>query len=664
MDIASLKSLLIKNIPNNLSKGKIVLSVGESILLVLDVCKKAAVDNAILDSLNRLYLEGLKTEQDRRFIRTLKEILKGKNFWVLSDPKTTNEDPTRRYFETNLAYTILQNSAELLDHYALKEFTQNLKERLLGLIGLDRDLSLKVKKILAGEMDESIMAKDELEFSALINQCLRNDFYGLSEKACRNLAEIAYSTAIGTLNTKLDQSMSPDIYRDGIFDKAIHGRGVAMKTSNERVKTTAKGLMKSTHPLPLYHDLVNPVAEYNDKKEWTYSSFERPADQSNFMPESPWNQYLFSRQTQPYSNGISGTMLLQIRNMLLQKRLGNPYYRTTFQAYMTVFSALLIYNSGGHSFFELFEVFKLPLCRELMDSNIQEAIKNDTLLYQWLYTDQKEAFEKALQATQSYHRILLHKKMLHAELFGEDKAIDLDELFKGSRWHFVVMNPECEGLARFIRNLDKKEIDIPNAEGWTPLMLASQLGKHEYVKSFLAAGADLEREVAGFSSLVLAVKAGQWEITKCLLEAGACIKKDNNELIGGLKERSLAIYFACRQYDQRILNLLLEQEKRLTLADKKDAILTALEVENLAAIRVLFKHMTSEEKDQFSKKYKSLLLEKVASSGNLCLVDEMMSSDFGLLVNKTDRKILFFSLSEKGFLPDAEATSFRRGVAI
>ncbi|WP_218813448.1 ankyrin repeat domain-containing protein [Rickettsiella endosymbiont of Dermanyssus gallinae] len=319
-------------------------------------------------------------------------------------------------------------------------------------------------------------------------------------------------------------------------------------------------------------------------------------------------------------------------------------------------------HSDSLAFFELFEVFKLPICRELMDADLQEEIANDTLRYKWLYTDQKEAFEKALQATQSYRRILFHKKMLHAELFHENKKIDLNELLKGSLLHFVVLNPESDALAQFIRSLDKEEIDKSNVEGWTPLMLASQLGKNEYVKCLLAAGADLEREVAGFSSLVLAVKAGQWKTTKHLLEAGACIKQDNNnKLIGGLKETFPAIYFACRQYDKRILNLLLEKEKRLTLMDKKDALLTALEVENLEAVRVLFKHMTKEDKDQFSKKYKPLLLEKAVSSGNLRLVDEMLASDFGLAFNKTDRKILFFALSEKGFLPlNTEVTLCKR----
>ena len=47
--------------------------------------------------------------------------------------------------------------------------------------------------------------------------------------------------------------------------------------------------------------------------------------------------------------------MAQIRNIIEQQRLGNEYFKGLFQKYMTLFSGLMVYNSGGHSFFEIFE---------------------------------------------------------------------------------------------------------------------------------------------------------------------------------------------------------------------------------------------------------------------------------------------------------------------
>jgi hypothetical protein len=242
-------------------------------------------------------------------------------------------------------------------------------------------------------------------------------FYGLSEGACKNLYQIACSTILATLNTQNDESIPANIYSNSIFTRGMDGRGRFIKPFHNEVRTTAKGLMKSTSPLPIYHYVVNPVEEsYGD----VYSSFQRSADQSGYMIESQWSQRLFSRQS---------TTLAQIRNMILQRRLGDNY-NISFKHYMTVFASLMLYNSGGHSFFEIFEVFKLPICAELMEdeSDTQKALKNDKLMFKLLCEDQKDAFEQALQSTQFYAHMLLNKKILNAE-FKKQRIKDDSDLF-------------------------------------------------------------------------------------------------------------------------------------------------------------------------------------------------------------------------------------------
>ena len=93
------------------------------------------------------------------------------------------------YLETHLAYYTLQDKAEQLDHQ-LETFTNNLKDRLLSLP--DKDGShTKVKSILNGNMKEKSINKYEKEYTQLIAKLTKNDFFGLSEKACKNLLQIA-----------------------------------------------------------------------------------------------------------------------------------------------------------------------------------------------------------------------------------------------------------------------------------------------------------------------------------------------------------------------------------------------------------------------------------------------------------------------------------------
>lgn len=655
--IDTLKNIVIEYIPNNQSNSEIVLSVGESLLLILDACKKAKVDELTTNTLNRLYLEGIKTDADRELVRQLTIIFRDKNYTVKSDPKIINEDATKRYFETHLAYHILQNNAAALDNEELKNFSQNLKKRLFSLPGADRDFLKKVDKILNGDVDKKLLNKYELEYAELANKLLKKDFYGLSEEACENLYEIACSTVLATLNTQIDKSMPIDIYSDSIFTMGMDGRGRIVKACNDNVRTTAKGLMKSTSPLPMYHDLVNPVENDYFQKDNIQSPFERSADQAGFMLESQWSQHLFSYQTQLYSNGISSTTLAQIRNIILQKRLGNSYYDKSFQEYMTSFAALMLYNSGGHSFFEIFEVFKLQICQELIltDHLTQEAITNDNLMYKWLCEDQKDAFNKALEATQIYMRVILYKKILNAQFknsLNHDNKSDSTNQEGKQILHDAVLNMSVSEFKQLIENSNEKNIDSLNRKKWTVLMVASQLGKTEHVKMLLEAGASIAIQADGLSSLELAIKNKKFDTVQVLLDAGAIIKI-NDKSNKRLKDRSPALYLACRQNDMRILKLLLTRRK-FSITDQTEAILTALKVENLEAVQEIIENMTTEEKQKLFFKKKSLFLMEAMNQGNISIIQKIISLNIFGNLGSTDYDLLLDAAASNDYLPAAK----------
>lgn len=643
-----------------ISQGKVTLSVGESILLLIDACEEAGnIDLSIIDELNQLYLEGIKTAEDINFIENLKNILNDKNYVVKSDPKTISEDPVRRYFETTLAFCILQNNAESLSLDELRIFKENLKMRLYSLPGFDcKDFNV-LKKILKGETDAKLLDKYQLEYAELNKKLLEGNFYGLSERTCQNLYEISCSTALATLNTQIDLEMPVDIYDDSIFSMGMDGRGRILKRSNEDVRVTAKGLMKSTSPLPLYHDLVNPVEEQYLDKEKNNSSlslFQRSADQADFMIESQWSQHLFSRQVHPYSNGISSTTLAQIRNIILQKRLGNLYFEESFQHYMTIFAALMVYNSGGHSFFEIFEVFKLPQCQELIihDPNVKKLIDADDLMYKWLCEDQKEAFKKSLEFTKKYMRTLINKKILNAQFKFEKKInFSLENESQKQTLHHAIAYTDPDKFDKLIKNLPKLDsVDQLNGKKWTPLMVASQLGKTEHVKILVANGADINKQVEHFSPLVLAIKSQKFDTIKLLLASGAIVRIKNKLINKGLKRISPALYFACRQFDMRILEELLKPEHSLKIEDKREALLVALKFENLDAVQTLIKDISEDDiKRHFSDSFKYKLLNEAVKLGNTKLIKLIMESNLCLAPNKMNYESLLNIAAEKGFSP-------------
>ncbi|VEB37619.1 ankyrin repeat domain-containing protein [Legionella cherrii] len=650
-----IKKHLIQYIPENKSGGEVILSVGESLLLVMDACIQANVDPIIKDQLNLLYIEGIKSKEELSFIKEVQDILASKNYTVKSDPITINEDATRRYFETQLAYYLLQNNAEELNQNELSEFTKNLKKRLFSLPAPDDNHIKKAEKILKGEMDP-ILNKYETEYAQIISMLAKNNFYGLSKKACTNLLEIACSTSLSTLNTQIDQSMPVDYCSDTVFTMGMDGRGRIIKKDHDKVRTTAKGLMKSNSPLPLYHDVVNAAhSQYDDKtRKQMESPFQRSADQASFMIESQWTQFLFSRMTQVYSNGISSTTLAQIRNIILEKRLGHVYHKNSFQKYMTAFAALMVYNSGGHSFFEIFEVFKFPLCRELIEDEpgLVKTLEEDKMMYKWLCMDQSDAYEKALHATRNYFHSLLSKKIINAEFKKKHMSV-LSVPQEQLTLHFAVVYHNLHDLEQLIHTLGRENIDAPNYKDWTALMVASQLGKTDQVKMLLAAGADIRKQVDGLSSLELAIKNSHFKTTEVLLKGGAVVKRAQKAK-GGLKARVPALYLACRQTDVGILRLLLEQ-KTLNIDDKKEAILCALKIENFEALKLIINQITKEERHKFfNEKYKFKLLKEAVKLGNTQLIKGILQFDIFPSFEQIDCQSLLSVAAEKGFLPTVE----------
>lgn len=715
----------------NKSGGNIVLSVGESLLMVINACKKQKVDVAIIAQLKVLYLDGVKSENDKKFITTINNsIADTKLFTVSTDPKELNADSTRRYFETHLSYHLLKSKAEGLDIKQIRTFNENLKSNLWNVLADKTKIKADIDYILNGVMHPSLN-KYQLEYAEMINKLKSHNYHGFSAKACDNLCEIAKSTILATLNTQHDKYMPADIYEHSIFTMGMDGRGRIIKRTHDDVRTGAKGIMRSTSPLPygdivrdgdteqyevpLYEDQLDefgePVLDQYGKikripamrltkdledivrevpvtalrERIVVSPFQRSADQANFMMESQWCQHLFGRQTHVYANGISSTTLATLRSILMEKREGNPCHEEYFEDFMLVFAALMIYNSGGHSLFEIFEVFKLPQLNEIMDAaNCSKLLKNDELMQQWFIKDHPKEFDKSLDESIEYLEQLLKRRALNAqfthwakddgtlhshrtlEIYDVRKQFAIENSVEstpsGLSLHQAVLTLSAAEFKRRVNATKNLKLDVLNSSGYTPLMVAAQLGLLGHVKALVEKGADLTKEfergknMHGLTALELAIKSEKYPVVKYLLRLPGMYVKHNESSIDrfdirSLRDRAPALYFACRQTDIRITKAVVKSDSNISLSDKILAIQECVKFENIDNALELIALLTRKELISISLKEKQKILKMAAGRGNALLLGKLMDSPIAPVQAYINYDEMVIKASEHGYLP-------------
>lgn len=698
-----------ERIRDNASGQKVHITVGQSLLMLIDACNQEELEPEILEKLKELYLCGVKSAAEEDFVINLKNWLADKkNLNVSFDPKLINDDPTRRYFETHLSYHMLAPNAERLDLDTLKKIKQSLQSEL------EKHLNdcEKIKWILQGTIDKKLITEKKLnkyeeEYATLIHQLSTHQFHGLSETACDRLCEIARITIIATLNTQHDDAMPADIYAESIFTMGIDGRGRRVKAKHDQVLSIYQGLMLTKSPLPrgdiagdggeiTYEETVEAqdVQEPTKKTSRTIhrvrinpSPFQRSADQATFIIESQWSQHLFARLTQIYSNGISSTTLATLRNLLMLKRQNHPYYQHDFANYMSAFAALMIYNSGGHSIFEIFEVMKLPQLSELLEAtNYSETLSNDRLMEEWLLHAQESVFNQALDETIAYTQTLIQRKIVNAHIesttrhgikLKNEKGIQTevsDKLGINISPKHIPSTEQMSGaellnldIAQFqerIKALTPAVLNTqyPSGDGYSLVLAAAQMGKLEHLKTLISKGADITqpftkkvgKTTQTLTALDLAIKSKRYPVVHYLLS----LKDGTNKkfpLIGKkttattLQERAPSLFFACRQDDLRILKEVLARDK-LNPSDKLLVLKELITFENSKSVAMfLTDFLSKEDLRQVSAAQKNALLEHAIGTGKDTLVQSLLGSH--IAPDKLAYEKMLLKACKRNYLP-------------
>ena len=380
-----------------MSKYSPTISPGQGLLLLIDHYK---IDQTKVDRLKKLYLSGAETTADAEEI---KELLKDpvlSSYKVSFEATTINEDATRRYFETHLAYESLTHGLSKIDHGELKAHADNLYAMIPA------DKKAEIEHVLNGEIrpqDDNLFK----EYADYINKIRRGEMFpDLSDTERKKVELLVKSSFLGVVNAWYTP-MPLNIYGTGIYSEA--NKGKEMVKGQDSTRNQNLGLMKGHMPLAL-----DDIARSD--KEIPYL---KPSDQAAFVEHAQWVKSNFGKMVHPFSNSISGTMLCQLRASAKLRDEGHGVFTNSGER-MGQFSQLLIsamtFTSGGHTLDE----FTAPMSLDSVRDEFCTTPGFDKINLESMFrTGNEEALDAALKDTIQYNKTLLMRQALHAKIRGE-----------------------------------------------------------------------------------------------------------------------------------------------------------------------------------------------------------------------------------------------------
>jgi hypothetical protein len=377
--------------------NKIRISPAQGLLLLLEHYKD---DEIKVRRLKDLYLSGAKNPAESDEIKVLLADDALASYEVLYDPKTINDDPTRRYFETHLAYQTLRNGLKDIDADTLRDHVEKMKAMIPAECGL---LEEYVLPIFNGEY-RSHDPDFDIEFASYFKNIKEGKLFGDLAPADKEKLELLLQSAFLGVIVMDFQEFPIDIYGTGIYKKDARGKELV-----EGQKTTRNphlGLMKGHMPLA-----ADDIAHLESATPYV-----KPSDQSRYQSDAEWVKRNFEGLVHPFSNSISGTMLAQLRNLAKLQDRGEATFSASSEKmakFCQLFTSALLFGSGGHTLHEFTAPISLPEVQEEFSSTPgMDKLTLDTLFHK----DNEAAFDKALQETIAYNNMLLLRRKLHAEL--------------------------------------------------------------------------------------------------------------------------------------------------------------------------------------------------------------------------------------------------------
>ena len=364
-----------------------IISPGQGLLLLMDYYES---NRPRYNQLVKYYLLGPSdlVEYNRIINELYHPILN--DYTIDFSPHTITDDPTRRYFETHLAYWTLINGLDEFDSRELVMHNRTLEDLIE-----DSDLSLDWIK-------SNVPEEYSLFFQGLADHSFIPD---LTMNQRDKLSELVQSVILGlAVASSYDEILPINIYSLDFFEEEQRGREYRIDKSGDhtkyiyRILTQNWGLLKSLTPLGR-DDIALSEKKIN---------YLKPSDMSIFKEDAAWVHYNFNRLVHPFSNSISGTMLVQLRVLagIKQHGLKDPLLLKidSLSSYFKLMTSAMILHSGGHSYFEFLTPIMLdPVRKEFRDLPGFKLLNMESMLY----TGNEPAVENAILESRAYNRITL-----------------------------------------------------------------------------------------------------------------------------------------------------------------------------------------------------------------------------------------------------------------
>lgn len=405
----------------------ISISPGQALLVLIDHYK---LDKSKTQRLEKLYLCGAGSDEDRAEMVELFKDPCLSDHQINYDSATINDDPTRRYFETHLAYQTLTQGLDDIDVSELKEQLASLKQLLPSAEEIDSFVEAKItaKPQLTEELEEK--KKELIKIVKVVNEVLdgtyhsednyqskecadyiakiksKSVFKNLSTEHKEKIILLVQCSYLGMMNAQLALKPLPiDIYAEGFFSTDQRGR-VELQ-DQETTVNSHMGLLKGHMPLAST-DLAQRTTDS--------SPHIKGSDLSTYDPQAAWPKANFETLVNPFSNSISGTILCQLRSMRKLVEEGEGVFTESaekMEKYFQLLTSSLLFNHGGHSLFE----FTYPLSLE----KVQDAFYTtpdfaDISMESMFLMHNKPAFNTALKDAVTYNNMVLMRAKLHAQV--------------------------------------------------------------------------------------------------------------------------------------------------------------------------------------------------------------------------------------------------------
>ncbi|HBD7102423.1 TPA: hypothetical protein ACT96X_001646 [Legionella pneumophila] len=378
---------------------------------------KAVVEKVA--ELKKLYLLGVRIGQgeanSRKFdvdqgdLKKMEQYLADpclSSYDVSKDKKIITSDPTRRYFETHLAYETVKNQIDGISKELLQTHVTRLTEALAP---QERDAAA-CEEVFSNRYHGN--SKLHKEYANYIAKIKSKELYSeLNDEQREKIILLVKSSLLGVANAQARGEALPiNIYNTA----PIYGnwKGKEIVQDQETTANAHMGLMKNYMPIG-QGDIAtstNPAPPV------------KPSDQATYKDDgeyAKWVEMNFAGLVHPFSNAISGTMLCQLRNLAEQKNgdrsnaSGITDSASQIEKYTRVFIAAMLYGSGGHTLNEYSFPFQLEeVCAEFAGVDGFTDINLETLFFD----NNDVAFNKALNETIAYNAHFLQRQRINQDI--------------------------------------------------------------------------------------------------------------------------------------------------------------------------------------------------------------------------------------------------------